>query len=70
MNTPLFKSFIVMHGDNQSKIAEALNLPQSAISARINGKMPWRQDEINVLRLRWELTDSQTIDVFFTEKVS
>ena len=70
MNTQLFKSFMVMNGDTQSTIADVLHLPQSAISARINGKTAFRQDEINTIRLRWKLTDAQTVDIFFATEVS
>lgn len=70
MDKQLFRSIMILNGDTQSILAEVLNLPQSAISARVNGKTPFRQNEINLLRLRWNLSDEQTVDVFFTKKVS
>ena len=70
MNTQLFKSFMVMNGDTQTILADVLHLPQSAVSARINGKTAFRQDEINTIRVRWNLSDKQTVDIFFTQAVS
>ena len=70
MNTQLFKSFMIMNGDTQTILADVLHLPQSAVSARINGKTAFRQDEINTIRVRWNLTDKQTVDIFFVPAVS
>ena len=70
MNKRLFRAKMVENNDNQSTIAEALDLPQSAVSARINGKTEFRQKEINVLRIRWKLSDKDTVDIFFTDEIS
>ena len=70
MNTKLFRIYMVKNNDTQVKLAQALNLPQSAISDRINGKTDFRQGEINAIRLRWHLNDQETVDIFFTEEVS
>ena len=70
MNTKLFKIYMVKNNDTQSTLAEALGLPQSAVSARINGKTGFRQNEINIIRLRWSLSDQETVDIFFATEVS
>ena len=70
MNTKLFKIFMVKNNDTQSRLADALGLPQSAVSDRINGKTDFRQSEINIIRMRWELSDQETVDIFFTKEVS
>ena len=70
MNTKLFKIKMIENNDTQAILAEVLDLPQSAISARINGKIDFRQNEINLLRKRWNLSDSDTVDIFFTDEVS
>ena len=69
-NILLFKSYMVKNGDTLATLAEAIGLPQSAISARINGKILFRQDEINSIRKRWDLSDSETVDIFFADEVS
>ena len=69
-NILLFKSYMVKNGDTQATLAEAIGLPQSAISTRINGKILFRQDEINSIRKRWDLSDSETVDIFFADEVS
>ena len=70
MNTQLFRIYMVKNNETQKTLAEALNLPQSAVSARINGKTVFRQDEINIIRKRWNLSDKETVDLFFAEIVS
>ena len=70
MNKLLFKMQMVKNNDTQASLADAMGLPQSAISARINGKTGFRQNEINFIRRRWDLSDQLTVDIFFTEEVS
>ena len=70
MNTVQFNIYKVKNHDTQAILAEEMGLPQSALSARINGKIEFRQNEINFFRKRWNLTDKETIDIFFTTEVS
>ena len=70
MNSALLKAVMIQNGDNQTRLAEAMGLPQSAISLRINGLVEFKQSEINFIRKRYNLTDEQTILIFFDEKVS
>ena len=70
MNTILFNVYKVKNHDTQSSLSEAMGMPQSALSARINGKIEFRQNEINFIRRRWNLTDEETVDIFFSDEVS
>lgn len=70
MNTLQFNVYKVKNNDTQSILAEAMGLQQSALSARINGKIEFRQNEINFIRKRWGLTDQETVDIFFSDEVS
>lgn len=70
MNSKLFKIHMLRNNDTQAILAEVLELPQSAISARINGKTEFRQNEINTIRKRWDLSNTDTVDIFFEEEVS
>lgn len=70
MNTLQFNVYKVKNNDTQAILAEAMGIPQSALSARINGKIEFRQNEINFIRKRWSLTDQETVDIFFSDKVS
>jgi hypothetical protein len=70
MNTTLFKSHMAKNNDTQTILADVMSLAQSAISARINGKIEFRQNEINFIRRRWSLSDQETVDIFFDDEVS
>ena len=70
MNTLQFNVYKVKNNDTQIALADAMGLPQSALSARINGKIEFRQNEINFIRRRWNLTDQETVDIFFSDEVS
>lgn len=56
--------------DTQEKLAEALGLQVSGISARVNGHIDFRTSEIEKIRARYKLTDDELIKIFFTTKVS
>ena len=70
MNKSMMKSVIVRNNDTQAALAQALNLPQSAISNRINGKIDFRISEIQCIRKRYKLTAQETEDIFFDGAVS
>lgn len=70
MNTTLFNTFKVKNHDTQTRLSDDMGLPQSALSARINGKIQFKQNEINFIRKRWNLSDQETVDIFFAERVS
>ena len=70
MNTILFRTHMLKNNDTQEKLADAMSIAQSALSMRINGKIEFRQNEINFIRKRYKLSDQETVDIFFTDKVS
>ena len=70
MNKPLIKAVIAKNNDTQGKLAKALNLPQSALSHRINGTIDFRLSEINCIRKRYNLTAEETEEIFFEKEVS
>ena len=70
MNRTLLHSIIIAHGDTLGKLADAMGLPQSALSNRMNGKVEFRQNEMNLIKCRYELTPQQMEQIFFADEVS
>ena len=70
MNTALFRSHMAKHNDTQTSLAEAMGLVQSAVSQKVNGKVDFKQSEINFIRARWGLSEKETVDIFFADEVS
>ena len=70
MNTVLLKVAMLKNNDTQLKLAEALHLPASAVSERINGKRDFRQNEMDIIKKRYNLTPEEMVAIFFAEEVS
>ena len=65
VNINLLRYFMSNHGDKQSDLASVLNLPQSALSARMNGKTDFRQKEMEAIRKRYGLSADDMQAIFF-----
>jgi hypothetical protein len=62
-------SKIKLFGDNQTDLANALNLSLASTNAKINGKRDFAQSEISVIAARYELTPEEVIEIFFDQGV-
>jgi hypothetical protein len=58
-----------LHGDNQTDLANALNLSLSSTNTKINGKSNWTQTEISIIAVRYELTPEEVVEIFFNQSV-
>lgn len=70
MNKAKIKAAMAMNDDNQEKLAEALGLQKSGVSARINGKIDFRASEIAKIIKRYNLTEHEAAAIFFDEVAS
>lgn len=69
MNIPLFRSKMILYGDNQRKIAEILGVTDQTIGDKLYSNK-WRQHEIKVLKDRWLLTPDEIDAIFFSDNES
>lgn len=67
MNTNLLKAQMVANGDRQDDLAQALSLSRSALNSKVNGKKPFRQDEMNLIMDRYGLSAEQMVSIFFDD---
>lgn len=65
MNKNLLRYFMSEHGDNQTSLAQAIHMSQSALSVRINGKRDFRKKEMEAIRKRYELNADDMQAIFF-----
>lgn len=65
MNKNHFKSIMVLNGDTQKTVADALNVSEQTVGDKVNGISDFKQSEIKVLIDRWNLTPSQVDEIFF-----
>lgn len=70
MNATLLRMHMVANNDTQTELSRDMGIAQSALSMRINGKTEFRQNEINFIKKRYNLSDKETIDIFFADEVS
>ena len=70
MNSNLLRAVIAKNGDTQAKLAEAMGMPVSALSVRINGKVEFRRNEIRFIKQRYNLSSDEINEIFFAELVS
>lgn len=64
MNTAKLKSIMVLHGDTNLTLAEAISVSPQTVSAKINGKATFDQDEIAKIKKRYDLTPDEVDEIF------
>lgn len=69
MNTNMLISKMKLFGDNQTDLANELNLSLASTNTKINGKRDFTQTEISVIAVRYELTPEEVNQIFFDQGV-
>lgn len=64
MNTKLLRSKMVLFGDTNESLAEALGITPQAFSLKLNGNQEFKQSEIKAIKNRYELTPDEIVDIF------
>lgn len=67
MNGKLLRSIMVLHGDSGRSLAQYLGLSEASVNNKIaeNGT-EFKQSEIAMIRARYNLTDEQVTQIFFS----
>lgn len=65
-NINLLKSKMVLKGETQIELAEELGITRPALNVKMNGKSDFKQSEINIIAKRYELSDEELIEIFFS----
>lgn len=67
MDSALLKSYIVKNHDTQAMLATALGISASNLNEKINGKADFRQNEIGVIKNRYNLSAKEIDAIFFKQ---
>lgn len=72
MNTTLLRSKMVLFGDNNSTLGEALGIAYQTVSAKINNTngAEFTQGEITKIKRRYNLSPNEVDEIFFNSEVS
>ena len=66
MDRARFKSVMVLHGDTQRTLAEALEMAELTLSKKLNEKNEFTQSEIKAIKNRYNLTPDEVDAIFLT----
>ncbi len=65
MNRGLFRAMLAENNETQTQLAAAMGMGPSNLSDRINGKIPFRQNEIAFIRNHYGLSAQEVDRIFF-----
>jgi hypothetical protein len=69
MQPKLFKSKMVLNGDNISGLSEILKVHRNTLAEKIEGRnAQFKQDEIDFFIHRWNLTPHEVVQIFFDKE--
>ena len=67
INKKMLKSAMVLFGDTQESLAQAMQITRVSLSYKINGKRPFTLNEVNAIRKRYNLTLDALESIFFAD---
>jgi len=70
MNKGMLMSVMCLNGDTQCRLAEALGISRTTLSAKINCRASFTQPEMLAIKKRYCLTADEIEHIFFEEDVS
>ena len=65
VNKSLLKSKMALNNDNNKTLSEKMQLTQSNFSSKLNSKNNFTDEEKNFIRLEYNLTDTEFVEIFF-----
>lgn len=70
LNANMLKSKMVLFGDTQQALANALNISRATLVSRLSNQSSFTQAEIYNIKLRYELSAEEIIDIFFAQEIT
>ena len=64
MDKARFKSVMVLHGDTQGSLAQALEMAQETLSRKFNEQGEFSHSEIKSINNRYHLTPDEVDEIF------
>lgn len=72
MNKKMYRSKMALYGDTNASVAAYLGITEQRNSAKVNGThgAEYTQNEIRMLKERWDLSAEEVDCIFFADEVS
>ena len=64
MKTKFLKSKMVLYGDTNLTLSQKLKISPATLSSKVNAKNKFTTEEMNSIRLLYNLTDREFIEIF------
>lgn len=61
------RAALARRGERQNELAKVLGMSPSTLSAKINGAMDFKRNDIELMAVRYNLTMDDVRRIFFTE---
>lgn len=59
------RSYMVLHEDTMETLAEYLGISRQTLSGRMNGRSPFKLDEIMMIADKYKLQSNEIMEIFF-----
>lgn len=70
VSKPELKAVMALHGDRQEDLAAAMKISPTTLSAKINGDVEFKGNEIEFIAVRYTLNAEDLRRIFFTQTVA
>lgn len=67
MNKKELKVEMLRYGDVGETLAKALNISSQTLSAKMNDKAEFTQNEISIIKSRYDLSPDRIVEIFFAD---
>lgn len=66
----LLEAKMKIYGDTQKDLAEVIGISLQTFNLKLNGKSEFTRDEIQKIKVRYNLTAEEIDEIFFADDVS
>lgn len=70
MDKTALKAKMIINNDTGITLSKALNISETTLSAKLNGKAEFTRKEIAIIKLRYKLTAEEINNIFFSCEVT
>lgn len=70
MNKSALKIKMLINNDTGIKLAKALGISETTLSAKLNGKAEFTRKEIQIIKIRYNLNAEEVDEIFFNYTVT
>lgn len=70
MKSNMLRAEMVLHGDTGLSLSKVLGIAHNTFSNKLNGRVDFTQNEIRLIKERYDLSPTVVDEIFFAQDVS